>query len=312
MQDAPNDAVFARIAQSKAQSGFAIPSVAKLAFMAFATAATILPLQHLNFGKPYNPRDNSAPTPQQSISQVLFSRAVSMFGSQDNSPAAQTYRAEQSMTFSQLVHRWDPVIQQASARFALPAEWIRAVMRTESAGRTMSSETRKITSNVGAMGLMQVMPSTYNDMRRQYHLGADPYNPRDNVIAGAAYLSWLHHKYGYPAMFAAYNDGPGNLEAHLHHGRALPQETQNYLVRVAGAFGLKTGSVIHQGGPHGKTAKFTRPNGKAIAIELASVKTVRAPLPGEYPRRVHAVISMQGWTQAVTENVSKVKSAIRG
>jgi hypothetical protein len=39
---------------------------------------------------------------------------------------------------------------------------------------------------------------------------------------------------------------------------------------------------------------------------------VRAPLPGEYPRRVHAVISMQGWTQAVTENVSKVKSAIRG
>lgn len=311
MQDAPNDAVFARIAQSKTQSGFGIPSAAKLAVLVLATAATILPLQHLNFGKPYNPRDMSAPTPQQSIGEVLISRAVSIFRPQDNSNNAQAYRAEQAMTFSQLIHRWDPLVQEASARFSLPADWIRAVMRTESGGRTMSSETQKITSKVGAMGLMQVMPSTYDDMRRQYKLGANPYNPHDNLIAGVAYLSWLHHKYGYPAMFAAYNDGPGNLEAHLHHDRSLPQETQNYLVKVAGAFGLKTAPVVVKGGPHGKTAKFTQPNGKKVAIEIASVKSVRAPLPHEYPRRVHAVITMHGWTQAVTENVSKVKAAIR-
>jgi membrane-bound lytic murein transglycosylase B len=287
-----------------------MPSAAKLAILVFASVATILPLQHLNFGKPYNSRDYSAPAPQSSITDVIISRAVSIFRRQDNAPSAQNYRAEQAMSFSQLINRWQPLVQEASARFKMPAEWIRAVMRTESGGRTMSSETQKITSKVGAMGLMQVMPSTYNDMRRQYKLGADPYNPHDNVIAGAAYLSWLHQRYGYPAMFAAYNDGPGNLEAHLHHGRSLPQETRNYLVRVAGAFGLNAGVV--KGGPHGKTTKLTRPNGDKIAVEIASVKSVRAPLPGEYPRRVHAVISMQGWTQAVTEKVSTVKAAIRG
>jgi hypothetical protein len=71
------------------------------------------------------------------------------------------------------------------------------------------------------MGLMQLMPQTYAQMALQYGLGNDPYNPHDNIFAGAAYLRLLHARYGYPTMFQAYDDGPGNLEARLRDGRAF-------------------------------------------------------------------------------------------
>ena len=139
-----------------------------------------------------------------------------------------------------LMARWDPVILQASRKFRIPADWIRAVMRQESGGRTMLAENIPIVSAVGAMGVMQVMPGTYSEMAAQYGLGADPYNPRDNIYAGAAYLKWLHVKYGYPAMFAAYNDGPGNIEDHLHGGRPLPAETRGYIAAIGKSLGDKS------------------------------------------------------------------------
>ena len=113
-------------------------------------------------------------------------------------------------------------------------------MRQESGGRTMLAENLPIVSAAGAMGVMQVMPGTYTEMAAQYGLGANPYNPRDNIYAGAAYLKWLHVKYGYPAMFAAYNDGPGNIEDHLHRGRALPAETRGYIAEIAKSLGDKS------------------------------------------------------------------------
>ena len=131
-----------------------------------------------------------------------------------------------------LMNRWDPLIADAAQRTGVPADWIRAVMHVESGGRTMLAQDEPITSPAGAVGIMQVMPKTYEQMRAQYKLGADPYNPRDNVYAGAAYLRWLHKKYGYPNMFAAYNGGPGTLEAYIRGERELPKETQNYVVHV--------------------------------------------------------------------------------
>jgi soluble lytic murein transglycosylase-like protein len=131
-----------------------------------------------------------------------------------------------------LMDRWDPLIADAAQRTGVPADWIRAVMHVESGGRTMLSEDEPMTSHAGAVGIMQVMPNTYAQMRTQYKLGADPYDPRDNVYAGAAYLRWLHKRYGYPNMFAAYNGGPGTLEAYMRGERELPKETRNYLVNV--------------------------------------------------------------------------------
>jgi len=130
------------------------------------------------------------------------------------------------------IARWSEMITEASSRFGVPKSWIRAVMAQESGGKTSLTGRAPIRSRAGAMGLMQVMPGTYADLRREYGLGADPYDPRDNILAGTAYLAQLRARYGYPGLFAAYNHGPGNFEKHLETGRALPRETKNYLTAV--------------------------------------------------------------------------------
>lgn len=130
-----------------------------------------------------------------------------------------------------MLDRWQPFVKEASERFSLPESWIRAVIRTETGGRTTLLG-KPITSSVGAMGVMQLMSGTYNEMRDRYGLGADPQNVRDNIMAGTAYLRELYKQYGYPHLFAAYNAGPGRLEAFLHREKSLPPETRNY-VRLA-------------------------------------------------------------------------------
>ena len=108
------------------------------------------------------------------------------------------FETEAAMSPSDLMKRWDPLVAAAAKRFDVPEKWIRAVMRMESGGRTTLVEGQPITSQAGAMGLMQVMPGTYQEMRVQYALGADPYDPHDNVFAGTAYLRFLYRKYGNP------------------------------------------------------------------------------------------------------------------
>lgn len=123
-------------------------------------------------------------------------------------------------------------IAEASRRFGVPQHWIRAVMRVESAGD------RTAVSRAGAMGLMQIMPGTYAELRRQYGLGPDPFDVRDNILAGAAYLRQMYDRYGAPGFLAAYNAGPGRWESHLAGRRALPAETINYLARLAPELGV--------------------------------------------------------------------------
>lgn len=117
-------------------------------------------------------------------------------------------------------------IAEAAQRFGIPEAWIRAVMRVESAG-----DVRAI-SSAGAMGLMQVMPATWAELRIRHQLGGNPYDPRDNILAGTAYLREMHDRYGSPGFLAAYNAGPGRYEAYLA-GRPLPAETRAYVAMLA-------------------------------------------------------------------------------
>lgn len=116
-------------------------------------------------------------------------------------------------------------IAEAARRFGIPADWIRAVIRIESAGDVCAVSAK------GARGLMQIMPTTWAALRAQLQLGADPFNPRDNILAGAAYLRELHDRYGSPGFLAAYNAGPGRYEEHLA-GRPLPAETRAYVATL--------------------------------------------------------------------------------
>lgn len=142
-------------------------------------------------------------------------------------PAASTAYAQQVP--AERPSRSDPYgayIAEAAQRFGVPEAWIRAVMRVESAG-----DVRAI-SSAGAMGLMQIMPATWTKLRGRHRLGRNPYDPRDNILAGAAYLREMHDRYGSPGFLAAYNAGPGRYEEYLA-GRPLPAETRAYVATLA-------------------------------------------------------------------------------
>lgn len=123
-------------------------------------------------------------------------------------------------------------VAEASRRFGIPQAWIVAVKRTE------SRDDVRAVSPAGALGLMQIMPDTWAELRARYQLGRDPFDPRDNIIAGTAYLREMLDRYGtVPAMLAAYNAGPARYDEHLATGRALPAETRAYVALLAPALG---------------------------------------------------------------------------
>jgi hypothetical protein len=128
----------------------------------------------------------------------------------------------------------DNFVAEAAQRFGIPTRWIWAVMRAESGGLV------RATSPSGAMGLMQIMPATWEQLRERHGLGNDPYDLRDNILAGAAYLRAMHDRYGVTGMLAAYNAGPGRYEDYLLRARPLPQETLDYVARLTQQIGIST------------------------------------------------------------------------
>ena len=127
---------------------------------------------------------------------------------------------------------WGPYISIAATRFDVPQSWIRQVMRVESGGNEYMGGQLTV-SAAGAMGLMQLEPSTYQEMAARYGLGSDAFNPYDNIMAGAAYIHEMYQIYGSPGFLAAYNAGPGRLDAYMNYHTPLPNETVNYVAMIA-------------------------------------------------------------------------------
>jgi soluble lytic murein transglycosylase-like protein len=138
--------------------------------------------------------------------------------------------------------RWTPFIAEAAFRSGIPAQWLHAVIRAESAGCAFMND-RPTTSSAGAMGLMQLMPTTWSQIRRLLKLGDDPYQPHDNILAGAEYLRELYDRYGTPGFIAAYQAGPERYEDAMRGNRPLPAETVDYLARVLRVAGLPAGPL---------------------------------------------------------------------
>ncbi|MFP5431750.1 MAG: lytic transglycosylase domain-containing protein [Alphaproteobacteria bacterium] len=175
--------------------------------------------------------------------------------------------------------RWRVEIAEASARFGVPVAWIERVMRAESGGQTMLGG-RPITSHAGAMGLMQLMPATWTAMRAAHGLGRNPHDPRDNILAGTAYLRAMYDRFGYPGLFGAYNAGPSRYAAHLASGRALPAETRAYLAQVTGTPSRPPQSPSQQPPP----ALFV-----VLRINNASVTPSPSRAPDEPPDTLFAI-----------------------
>ncbi|MFL5256147.1 MAG: transglycosylase SLT domain-containing protein [Rhodopila sp.] len=147
---------------------------------------------------------------------------------------------------------WGPYIHEASARFDVPEQWIRRVMRQESGGQ------EDVISWAGAMGLMQVMPDTYNELGARYGLGDDPFDPHNNLLAGTAYIKEMYNQYGAPGFLAAYNAGPRRLDRYLNNGTPLPEETVQYVAAIAPQLGpgtVMSGPLAaYAGGSYGRYA----------------------------------------------------------
>ena len=176
-------------------------------------------------------------------------------------------------------------VTEASRRFAVPEHWIRAVMHVESDGKLRAR------SQKGAMGLMQIMPKTWTELRARYGLGADPYDPHDNILAGAAYIRQLHDRYGAPGFLAAYNAGPRRYENHLATSRPLPDETQAYVAAFAPMLGgEQTGRKIVA-----VSKSPTLARSRLFVVRTASSSTDDRPSPGmrpDRPPRIRAVVDL--------------------
>nr|WP_085309990.1 lytic transglycosylase domain-containing protein [Planktotalea arctica] len=183
---------------------------------------------------------------------------------------AQNFAAERSSAHPHADH-----IAEASQRFDIPEHWIRAVMEVESAGRVTA------VSSAGALGLMQIMPGTWTELRLRHRLGNDPFEPRDNILGGTAYLREMYDLFGAPGFLAAYNAGPNRYAEHLATGRPLPRETRAYVAMLAPMIGSEF--------PPGSRHTTVRPTDwRDAALFVAPVDGAPTTFPAQINRQPDA------------------------
>jgi len=119
------------------------------------------------------------------------------------------------------LEKYDKYIQEASEKFGINQNIIKSVILTESAAN------EKAKSKANAKGLMQLLDSTASDMGVN-----NIWNPRENILGGAKYLSKMLRQYNgdLKLALASYNAGPGNVQKY----KGIPpfEETKNYITRV--------------------------------------------------------------------------------
>lgn len=128
-------------------------------------------------------------------------------------------------SYSRNKNAFDQLIRQAAQQHGISEGLIKAVMHTES-GFNINAR-----SPVGAQGLMQLMPAT----ARRFNV-SNVYDPQQNILGGARYLSWLLKRFNGNTQLAvaAYNAGEGNVDK---YGGVPPfRETQDYVRRVTSRF----------------------------------------------------------------------------
>ena len=165
-------------------------------------------------------------------------------------------------SYSRNKNAFDPIIKQAASQHGISEGLIKAVMHTES-GFNVNAR-----SPVGAQGLMQLMPAT----ARRFNV-SNAYDPQQNIMAGAKYLSWLMKRFNgnTSLVLASYNAGEGNV---AKYGGIPPfKETQDYVRRVSSRYsnlysnGIASSSsnnaptenarIIAQSSPHESSSNAT-------------------------------------------------------
>ena len=137
-------------------------------------------------------------------------------------PNAPAFRATRPAAPTIVRERFEPLVQEHAARHSLRPDLVRAVIQVESGFNP------RATSPKGAMGLMQLMPATAQELGVR-----NAYDPNDNIRGGTAYLRQLLDRYdgNEELALAAYNAGSSAVD---RYGRHVPpyQETKDYVRKV--------------------------------------------------------------------------------
>ena len=136
-------------------------------------------------------------------------------------PRYRLYIKEGGLKAEQYIIDYDAIIHKAAEQFGVDAHLIKAVIMAE------SSFDPNAISKSGAQGLMQLMPTTADDMRVH-----DPFDPEENILGGTRYLSLLLKKFKHDKRLAiaAYNAGP-KIVANHNSVPPIP-ETKRFVEKV--------------------------------------------------------------------------------
>ncbi len=133
-------------------------------------------------------------------------------------------------------------IVEESTRHDLDPGLVMAVIKVESGGHHLA------VSPVGAMGLMQLLPSTAEEVAGKHEIewrgAVSLFDPFLNVKLGTAYLRELTDRYGdVTTALAAYNWGPGRIDRRLRRGDAVPSR---YVRLVMKAYDAAEGTTARR------------------------------------------------------------------
>lgn len=142
---------------------------------------------------------------------------------------APTIRSTRPLAPQTTRNRFEPLVQEHASRNNLRPDLVRAVIQVESGFNPRARSPK------GAMGLMQLMPATAQELGVR-----NPYDPAENIRGGTIYLRRLLDRYegNEELALAAYNAGSGAVDK---HGRAVPpyRETRDYVKKVGSVAGAE-------------------------------------------------------------------------
>ena len=154
------------------------------------------------------------------------------------------------------------LVDQANAQ-GIPPSIAIAVATQESGIKQWYGDGSLVISPAGAIGVMQLMPST------AAQLGVDPNDPVDNIRGGCIYLAQMYAQFGtWPLALAAYNWGPVKVQRALNNGTSIPASVQQYAMTVLIAAGV--GSTVSPDLPIGNDLPAAADDGSSYYLSTST------------------------------------------